>query len=87
MRRIAGMVSYYGDMKNKSNAFPKMIYNPIDKLEMTKTQYIQYEKERIKEIIIDANNRKTKSIFEDDGKNTNTYRALQHYVILYIHHQ
>ena len=75
MRRIAGMVSYYGDMKNKSNAFPKMIYNPIDKLEMTKTQYIQYEKERIKEIIIDANNRKTKSIFEDDGKNTNTFRA------------
>lgn len=75
MRRIAGMISYYGDTKKNADSFPKMIYNPIDKLEMTTTQYIQYEKERLKEIIIDANNRKTKSIFEDDGKNTNTYRA------------
>tara|TARA_Y100000389_G_C17471158_1_gene531121 strand:+ start:11830 stop:14400 length:2571 start_codon:yes stop_codon:yes gene_type:complete len=78
MRRIAGMVSYYGDNKNlkeNKDSFPNMIYNPIDSLEMTRTQYIQYEKERIKEIRMDAQGKIKKNIFDDEGKETNTYRA------------
>mgnify|MGYP001159469405 FL=1 len=91
MRRISGLVSYYGDHhKNalqqdkidekkvfKKDGFPTLTVNPIQKLEMSKTQYIKYEKERLNEVRNDAKKtaRKMSKMFEDEGSELTTYRA------------
>lgn len=87
-RRIVGLVSYYGDktdnpgilnddgtmVYNKPN-FPTMIVHPTEKISMSMTQYIQYEKERLHEIRSDAKKAMRKPRFGDEGKDTSTYRA------------
>lgn len=87
-RRIVGLVSYYGDktenpgvleddgtmVYNKPN-FPTMMVHPVQKVDMSMTQYVQYEKERLHEIKSDAKKAMRKPRFGDEGKDTSTYRA------------
>jgi len=78
LRRIVGYVSYYDDSINQttnSEFFPK-ITEYEDKFDMTDTQYIRYEKARIKEINQDAKKAQRKmKIFEDDKVDVTTYRS------------
>ena len=87
-RRIIGLVSYYGDKNenqgvlndngamvyNKTN-FPTMIVHPTEKISMSMTQYISYEKERLQEISSDTKRAMNNHIFGDEGEDTSTYRA------------
>jgi len=79
LRRIIGFVSYYNDVnynKNNNEYFPRIKLHKIDELEMTETQYVRYEKARIKEIKQDAKKAQRKlKIFEDDGTDITTYRS------------
>tara|TARA_B100000902_G_scaffold117205_1_gene117914 strand:- start:4942 stop:7491 length:2550 start_codon:yes stop_codon:yes gene_type:complete len=90
-RRIVGLVSYHGDMHKyeinpekinekivfNKKGFPTMTIHPIEKLQMTNTQYVRYQKERLKEIRNDLQKaaRKMSRVFEDEGKDLTTYRA------------
>tara|TARA_X000000368_G_scaffold188195_1_gene148426 strand:- start:3434 stop:5983 length:2550 start_codon:yes stop_codon:yes gene_type:complete len=90
-RRIIGLVSYYGDIHKyeidpekindkmvfEKKGFPTMTVHPIEKLQMTNTQYARYQKERLKEIRNDLQKaaRKMSRVFEDEGKELTTYRA------------
>lgn len=78
LRRIVGYVSYYDDsisQTTNSEFFPK-ITEYEDKFDMTETQYIRYEKARIKEINQDAKKAQRKmKIFEDDKVDVTTYRS------------
>jgi hypothetical protein len=87
-RRIVGFVSYYGDktenpgnlnddgtmVYNKPN-FPTMIVHPTQNVDMSLTQYKDYENERLHEIRSDAKKAMKKPRFGDEGKDTSTYRA------------
>ena len=89
MRRIMGMVSYYGDDHKQQTSFstekqvyikegfPEMTIHPIEEVEMSNTQYVQYEQERMKEIRNDTKKaaRNMSKMFEDEGKDITTYRA------------
>ena len=61
----------------EKKGFPTMTVHPIEKLQMTNTQYARYQKERLKEIRNDLQKaaRKMSRVFEDEGKELTTYRA------------
>tara|TARA_Y100000389_G_C17468278_1_gene527766 strand:+ start:3265 stop:5847 length:2583 start_codon:yes stop_codon:yes gene_type:complete len=87
-RRITGLVSHYGSQGNdtvvvgsngekiyKKKNFPTMTIHPLQELDMSINQYIQYEKERLIEIHRDAKKAMRKPTFEDQGRDTTTFRA------------
>lgn len=88
MRRIIGLVSFYGDASEdvgklqddgskvyiKPN-FPKMTIHPVQKVDMSEVQFEQYAVERMKEMKSDASKAQRKPRFGDESKDTSTYRA------------
>lgn len=78
LRRIVGFVSYYDENSQNNNKenFPELITHPLDKLEMSMTQYIRYEHNRMNEMKQDATKIKRKlRMFEDEGTDVTTYRS------------